>query len=251
MSTPENINREMAIQVLRALKDLGLAVADVDLPKVAGAAEEAFVAAGVMTTATYAECLKAAYDAAKKAASPAPEPEELEPWPTNLAIAACLRVMADDLSNGTAEGFSPTSAPMNALDESDPRSPHTEEGFRAWLDYFGGLASEAIDDAVAKVRREGGLDADEDGPTVDMATPETASTDAVSLKAISYTLERAQLDADFGYLLGPGTQAFALLCEAEAKLRGMTVAEVTAGRSKSHARSPRRYLSASEHEERR
>lgn len=92
---------------------------------------------------------------------PEPEPElagseQGVPWPADLAIATCLRVMAQDLEDGTAECFSPSSAPVEALEEGGPHSPHTEEGFRAWLDYFGGLSSEKIAAAVAKVRRAGG-----------------------------------------------------------------------------------------------
>ena len=76
-------------------------------------------------------------------------------WPADIAIAACLRVMATDLENGTAEGFSPSCAAVEALEEGGPRSPHSEAGFRAWLDYYGGLSSEAIKAAVIAVQQKG------------------------------------------------------------------------------------------------
>lgn len=68
-------------------------------------------------------------------------------------------------------------------------------------------------------------------------------------RAISYTLDRAQMDADFGYLLGPGTEAFRLLCEAEATVTGKPLDQVTKDRGRDLSRHPRRYLSTTEHEE--
>ncbi len=61
--------------------------------------------------------------------------------------------------------------------------------------------------------------------------------------AVTYVLDRAQTDADLGYLIGPMTEAFAKLCAAEAAYTGEDVETVTARRSVSHARYPRRYLS--------
>lgn len=42
-----------------------------------------------------------------------------------------------------------------------------------------------------------------------------------ALKAVRYVLDRAQVDPDLGYYVGPGTQAFALLCAADAEARGV------------------------------
>ena len=66
-----------------------------------------------------------------------------------------LAGVATDLENGTAEGFSPSCAAVEALEEGGPRSPHSEAGFRAWLDYYGGLSSEAIKAAVIAVQQKG------------------------------------------------------------------------------------------------
>lgn len=62
---------------------------------------------------------------------------------------------------------------------------------------------------------------------------------ATPLEAIDYMLTRCQVDPDLGYLVGPGAQAFRLLCEAEASLRGEPLADVLARRGKSLAREPR------------
>jgi len=64
--------------------------------------------------------------------------------------------------------------------------------------------------------------------------------------AILKTLSRRQTDADFGHLLGPGTETFRLLCEAEAALTGKAVEEVTEERSKTAYCWPRRLLDAHE-----
>lgn len=45
-------------------------------------------------------------------------------------------------------------------------------------------------------------------------------------EATSYTLSRAQTDPDLGYLLGPGMQAFCLLCKGEAAYLGKPLKEV-------------------------
>ena len=58
-------------------------------------------------------------------------------------------------------------------------------------------------------------------------------------KAIKYVLDRAQTDADFGYQIGPMTEAFRLLCEAEAAITGNPLAEVEKARGRSLARHPR------------
>ena len=65
-------------------------------------------------------------------------------------------------------------------------------------------------------------------------------------EAVRYVLDRAQRDADLGYLIGPFMQAFALLCAAEAARTGETPAEVEARRAISLTREPRRYLSRGE-----
>jgi len=69
-----------------------------------------------------------------------------------------------------------------------------------------------------------------------------------AVKAVRHTLDRSQTDADFGYLVGPGTQSFRLLCEAEAALSGRPVAEISAARATSHATLPRQYLTRAEFE---
>ena len=58
-------------------------------------------------------------------------------------------------------------------------------------------------------------------------------------EAVRYVLDRAQTDADFGYLCGPGTRAFELLCAAEAEYLGETVEVVTAERAKDLSDPPR------------
>lgn len=67
-------------------------------------------------------------------------------------------------------------------------------------------------------------------------------------EAVKYVLDRAQTDADLGYLIGPGTQTFEMLCAAEAARTGEPIEAVKAKRSTSCARYPRRYLSETEHE---
>lgn len=67
-------------------------------------------------------------------------------------------------------------------------------------------------------------------------------------EAITHMLNRCQTDADLGYLVGPGAQAFRLLCEAEAGLLGESLSDVLDRRSKSYARAPRQYVTAREHE---
>lgn len=69
-------------------------------------------------------------------------------------------------------------------------------------------------------------------------------------EAVKYVLDRAQTDADLGYLIGPATQTFELLCAAEAERTGESVDVVKERRGKSLARSPRRFLSESEHADR-
>lgn len=54
-------------------------------------------------------------------------------------------------------------------------------------------------------------------------------------KAITYLLDRAQTDPDLGYQIGPGTEAFRLLCEAEAADLGKDFKEVYDDRKKSYA----------------
>ena len=68
-------------------------------------------------------------------------------------------------------------------------------------------------------------------------------------KAVTYILDRAQTDADLGYLIGPCTESFTLLCQAEACRTGESVEAVKARRSKRHYRWPRQYLSEREWEE--
>ena len=69
---------------------------------------------------------------------------------------------------------------------------------------------------------------------------------ATPAQAVTYVLDRCQTDADLGYLIGPGAQAFKLLCEAEAGLLKQPLAAVMDRRSKSLAREPRRYFRAGE-----
>ncbi len=45
-------------------------------------------------------------------------------------------------------------------------------------------------------------------------------------EAVKYALDRSQTDPDLGYYLGPGTQAFYLLCKAEAAHLGQPLAEI-------------------------
>lgn len=45
-------------------------------------------------------------------------------------------------------------------------------------------------------------------------------------EAVKYVLDRSQTDPDLGYYLGPGMQAFYLLCKAEAAHLGRPLAEV-------------------------
>ncbi len=65
---------------------------------------------------------------------------------------------------------------------------------------------------------------------------------ATPAQAVTYVLDRCQTDADLGYLIGPGAQAFRLLCEAEAGALKQPLAAVMDRRSKSLAREPRQYF---------
>lgn len=53
------------------------------------------------------------------------------------------------------------------------------------------------------------------------------------LDAVQHVLTRAQIDADLGYHLGPLTQSFEKLVEAEATITGRPLAEVRASRVRS------------------
>jgi hypothetical protein len=53
-----------------------------------------------------------------------------------------------------------------------------------------------------------------------------------SLKAVSYLVGSQQTDPDLRYQIGPGSQAFYLLCRAEADYRGIPLKEVEADRSR-------------------
>ncbi len=53
------------------------------------------------------------------------------------------------------------------------------------------------------------------------------------LGAIQHVLTRAQIDVDLGYHLGPLTQSFEKLVEAEATITGRPLAEVRAARARS------------------
>lgn len=55
---------------------------------------------------------------------------------------------------------------------------------------------------------------------------------AALYEAVKYVLDRSQTDPDLGYYLGPGMQAFYLLCKAEAAYLGKPLAEVEAQRRK-------------------
>jgi hypothetical protein len=57
-----------------------------------------------------------------------------------------------------------------------------------------------------------------------------AKATAALYEAVKYTLDRSQTDPDLGYYLGPGMQAFFLLCKAEAAFSGQPLADVEAGR---------------------
>ncbi len=61
-------------------------------------------------------------------------------------------------------------------------------------------------------------------------------------QAVTYLLDRCQTDADLGYLIGPGAQAFRMLCEAEAGALKQPLAAVMDRRSKSLAHAPRQYF---------
>lgn len=83
-------------------------------------------------------------------------PDEKSPrddWPARIAIAACLRIIADDIAKGTGvDLFDPDWDSIQALAEDSGQrehDPRTEAGFRSWLNHYGGLASERIDAAVA------------------------------------------------------------------------------------------------------
>lgn len=59
-------------------------------------------------------------------------------------------------------------------------------------------------------------------------------------RAVLYTLETAQRDHEgLGYHLGPGTQAYRLLCAAEAEITGETPEAVEARRAKLPPRGAR------------
>lgn len=55
---------------------------------------------------------------------------------------------------------------------------------------------------------------------------------AALYEAVKYVLDRSQTDPDLGYYLGPGMQAFYLLCKAEAAHLGKSLQEVEAQRCK-------------------
>lgn len=64
-------------------------------------------------------------------------------------------------------------------------------------------------------------------------------------EAVRYLLNRAQRDdAELGYLVGPGTEAFRLLCLAEAAATGRSVVDAEAARGRDlvpdHRLEPRR-----------
>lgn len=79
-------------------------------------------------------------------------------------------------------------------------------------------------------------------------TPAAPRAMTTADRAVSYVLARAQEDADLGHLIGPFTESFKLLCAAEAERTGEALDDVEARRGTSHARAPRHFLSASEHE---
>jgi hypothetical protein len=94
-------------------------------------------------------------------------------------------------------------------------------------------------------------DAADGQPEDEELSRHAASLHAASLAhdAVSYVLQRAQEDADLGYLIGPLTQAFKMLCGAEAARLGRSLDETVAARGKSLARHPRRLLQRDEWEE--
>lgn len=49
-------------------------------------------------------------------------------------------------------------------------------------------------------------------------------------RAVRYVLDRSQRDPDLGYYIGPGTQAFKELCQAEAAYTGKPLAEIEEAR---------------------
>jgi len=69
-------------------------------------------------------------------------------------------------------------------------------------------------------------------------------------QAIGYVLTRAQNDPDLGYLLGPGTEAFRLLCEAEARICQKPLSEVLDARGKALGSRERSYFTEAEHQRR-
>lgn len=71
---------------------------------------------------------------------------------------------------------------------------------------------------------------------------------ATPREAIAYMLDRCQRDPDLGHLVGPGTQAYRLLCEAEACLVHTRLSDVMEARGRTLAKEPRRYLTATEHQ---
>jgi hypothetical protein len=79
--------------------------------------------------------------------------DETPEWPTDLAVAVCLRQISADLENGTAEVFCANCAAVETLsDDTSPFWSGSETGFRAWLNHFGGLSSEEIDAAVLPLK---------------------------------------------------------------------------------------------------
>jgi len=58
-----------------------------------------------------------------------------------------------------------------------------------------------------------------------MPNPDSA---AALYEAVKYVLDRSQTDPDLGYYLGPGMQAFYLLCKAEAAHLGKPLPEIEA-----------------------
>jgi hypothetical protein len=57
-------------------------------------------------------------------------------------------------------------------------------------------------------------------------------------EAVAFVLNRAQMDSDLGYQIGPATEAFKRLCRAEAAFTGQSVDHVM--RARSRATTPRR-----------
>ncbi len=66
-------------------------------------------------------------------------------------------------------------------------------------------------------------------------------TERKALVAVDYLLTRAQTDPDLGYQIGPGTEAFRLLCAAQAAATSVPLEEVERQRGQQHwqGREPR------------